>query len=643
MVSSKPVAGPAVEDTGHDQNGMSSPRRSRVRLAAGIWAVVIAILSSPYIDSLRQINWLDDSWPAGLLMAAREGVHWGPDFVFTYGPYGVLALDQLYFLREALVALVVALVIHAAFIGLLAARMATLKVPLVAWLVATGVLLLRGPMLSFGYETQFVIALVLWIAVEQKTMRNRSSVVVAVIAAALAALLCVWKPPDGVAALGMIAVASGVAAARGRANLAAVMAGVLVIVYGLLWMLAGQALGTLPAYFRGVYEISSGHGPALGINNFSLDPAIGAGLAALIGVLTWWAWRRKDEARILLLLTLPILLVSFRVNLTRADIEHEVIYLYVVILVVLLAALFLRRPSMTARLLLVALVPVSLLGISGSPLSHLSAMEQRIGTYRALYALSRGEEAPLREAARRHYALSDDQLAVLKSGSVDVMPWDLLLPYGYELAWRPRPVPQSYTSFTTYLDRLDAAHFQSIGPEHVLYRYDTVDNRYAPFDEPAVLQALLMGYQVDPSSDSRYMVLDRLPVAMEPVRRDLGRVCSVMGEPIAVPRLQGSPVFAAVHLSYSSAGQLLKAIYVPPPLFIAIAHSGGRSAGPFRFVLGTAEDGLLMSSYVADGADMEALFRGLPDKPIDSFTITTNGSIAYEAPICADFYSLAGT
>src|ERR1700737_4156872 len=152
MVSSKPVpAGPAVEDTGHDQNGASSRGRYRIRLAAGIWAAAIAILSSPYIDSHRQINWLDDAWPAGLLMAARAGVHWGPDFVFTYGPYGVLALDQLYFLREALVALVAALVIHCFFIGLLAARMAALKVPLVVWLVATGVLLLRGPMLSVGY------------------------------------------------------------------------------------------------------------------------------------------------------------------------------------------------------------------------------------------------------------------------------------------------------------------------------------------------------------------------------------------------------------------------------------------------------------------------------------------------------------
>ena len=87
----------------------------------------------------------------------------------------------------------------------------------------------------------------------------------------------------------------------------------------------------------------------------------------------------------------------------------------------------------------------------------------------------------------------------------------------------------------------------------------------------------------------------------------------------------------------------MKAIYVPPPLFIEIGHSGGRSAGPFRFVLGTAEDGLLMSSYVADSADMEAFFRGTPDKPIDSFTITTNGPIAYEAQICVDFYTLGGS
>lgn len=616
------------------------PAKLPVPLSAALWAAAIAILSSPYIDSRRPINWLDDSWPVGLLMAARQGVHWGTDFLFTYGPYGVLALDRLYFLPEALVALAAALAIHAAFIGLLAARMAALKVRLFVWLVATGVLLLRGPMLSFGYEAQFVMVLLLGIALDPKRIGNRRSVLAAVVAAFLGALLCLWKSSDGVAALGMIAVASGFTIARGRPAMAGLMAAVVGVGLVGLWLFAGQQLdGALP-YLRGVYEFASGYGPAVALSNFSLEPAIGAALAALLIAVTYRAWRRRDEAFVFLLLSLPVLVIAFRVNFTRADIEHEVIYLYVVILVVLLAAVTLSRPSIVARVLLAALVPAALLGISGGPLSQISVMDQRIGTYQDLYALSRGGGEPLREVARRYYSLSDDQRAVLRSGSVDGMPWDLLLPYGYHLIWQPRPVLQSYAAYTSYLDRLDAAHFLTGGPDHIVFRYEEIDNRYPPFDEPATLRALMLNYEADPSSDARYMVLDKRAVALEKSRREEGHVCGVMGDAIDVPRAAGRPLFAAVHVSYSTLGRVSSALYAPPPVFVELAYSGDQHVGPFRLVPGVAVDGLLMSSYVADNNDMESLFRGDLTNSIDSFTVTTQFPFAYDAQICADFFSL---
>lgn len=637
-----------LEDRDAERRRRSKPGFPSPRAVTGLlWVVTVAILSSPFIDTQRPINWLDDSWPVGLQMAARQGVQWGTDLVFTYGPYGVLALDRLYFVPEALISLVVAWAVHAALVGLLAARMAAMNVRPSVWAVAGGVLLVRGPMLSLGYETQFVIVLLLAAALDRHTILQRRAVIAAVVAASLGAMLCLWKSSDGLAGLGVIGVASWIAVARGRPILAGTMVAALGLAIAGLWMLAGQSFANLPAYLRGVYEFATGYGPAVSLNNFSLGPVLAIGVVAAFLGLTYQAWRSRDEAFVPLLLVLPPLVLAFRVNLTRDDLEHVLIFGYVVILVMLVAAVTLRTTSRSGRLLRLGLVPLCVLGLLGGPLSQLWVVEQRIASDRELFEFalqpnsSTGGGQLLRQAVLRHYALSEDQIAVLKTGTVDVAPWDLLLPYGYQLQWRPRPALQSYAAYTSYLDHLDATHVAMDGPDHFIFRYEDIDNRYSPFDEPATLQALILNYQVDATSDERYVVLDRRSVALADRRQDDGHVCGDMGRPITVPRMAGRTVFAEVHVSDSTLGRLLTALYAAPALDINFVYSGDHRAGPYRLVPGVMADGMLMSNYVAGNSDLESMFRGDLDKPINSFSVTTQYPFVFERKVCVDFFSFA--
>jgi len=117
-----------------------------------------------------------------------------------------------------------------------------------------------------------------------------------------------------------------------------------------------------------------------------------------------------------------------------------------------------------------------------------------------------------------YYGVPEKTLQALSTGDVDILPWEIEIAYAYNLTWRPRPVLQSYSAYTPYLDRLDAAYLgSSQAPQRLLYLDQAADYRYALFDEPATFRTILSHYAfagsgetlVQPPSASRAIVLSK--------------------------------------------------------------------------------------------------------------------------------------
>ena len=69
--------------------------------------------------------------------------------------------------------------------------------------------------------------------------------------------------------------------------------------------------------------------------------------------------------------------------------------------------------------------------------------------------------------------------------TVDIYPWNIQLLFENKLNYLPRPVIQSYTSYTKYLENLNYEHYNSNkAPQFIIYEYLSIDNRYPLFDEP---------------------------------------------------------------------------------------------------------------------------------------------------------------
>ncbi len=81
--------------------------------------------------------------------------------------------------------------------------------------------------------------------------------------------------------------------------------------------------------------------------------------------------------------------------------------------------------------------------------------------------------------------LPPEVLNEIKNKSVDVFPWNIQLLFENNLNYKPRPVPQTYTTYTLNLENLNFEYYNdhSKAPDYVLYEIGYLDYRFAYFDD----------------------------------------------------------------------------------------------------------------------------------------------------------------
>ncbi|HLZ87907.1 MAG TPA: hypothetical protein VKQ52_11720, partial [Puia sp.] len=86
---------------------------------------------------------------------------------------------------------------------------------------------------------------------------------------------------------------------------------------------------------------------------------------------------------------------------------------------------------------------------------------------------------------------------IIGDSTVDIMPHEVSTLYFNGLRYDPRPVIQSYSAYSEYLDKLNYAKYTSPdAPQYVLFNIGSVDDRVPFFDETRTKLALLDRYEV---------------------------------------------------------------------------------------------------------------------------------------------------
>jgi hypothetical protein len=186
--------------------------------------------------------------------------------------------------------------------------------------------------------------------------------------------------------------------------------------------------------------------------------------------------------------------------------------------------------------------------------------------------------------------------------TVDVYPWNIQLLFENELNYSPRPVVQSYTTYTRYLENLNFDHYNSKnGPQFVLYEFKSIDSRYPLFDEPKVNLVLLKNYIIVDTfvlHENKFVVLEKKKEA-KPIKLEFLKEYAML---IDSPLIPENDIYYEVELYHTLIGKSYSIFNHTPDIKLNIKTSKGKTT-EFKTSNALLKSGLFFDKIINNNED----------------------------------------
>jgi hypothetical protein len=578
-------SGPRPNDWAH-----LGPLRAHWWIAAGI---AIAWLTWPYPEVTATAG-LDPSWAIALHLAADQGLDFGRDVLFTYGPLGFLSQPLLVTTGTAVAAFVFAVALQVALCMVLlwsALRTfpAHVAVPLVY--VAAAALAATG----FSNLSDYIPFLVFVLAVQALERAQAPATWVVPAGAVLAALQLLVKVNGGIICVALLALVVWRCRPGGwRAE--GVFAAAFVASLTILWLAGRNSLEALPAWLRESFHIVVSYTDAMAIDILpSRHYVVAAIVLGAAGVLVVAHARALGGQRGLAFAAVCLVygFAYFKEGFVRLDAIH--LTLLFAALAVGLIGIGWERQTRWIAAGLVALsvaVVVEVLDSTAFLYAVRARASNAVDEGRLVLIGSRRHAAldASRWETRQKLGVDRELLRLLEAHTVDVQPYETSAVWAYGLRWRPQLFIQSYMATDHTLDVENARRLASHGAQRILRAREThsVDDKHPAFLAPESFLVLVCHYRQQGVSES-WQVLGRARDRCGE-SRPLRRVSADAGEVVTIPRAgAGELVFARIHVR-ETLGQRLESLVLKPRPLPRITVDGER----FRLVPDTARGPLAL-------------------------------------------------
>jgi hypothetical protein len=589
--------------------------RSRLSFAVTVFLMVIILIAFPRLP----IGTGDDSsWTSVLGYAYHNGLQFGKDIAFTYGPLGFLLTPYLYLHAEWLRLITDLVLCSTVVVGIC----------LWAWHLPR---IWRWPLLTvFAFlaanadprsELLLYVGLLAWGAVclgdsREKPLRLILSLL---IFSALAVFASLAKATFPFVAGFTVAMLSIDIILRGKLRLGLLFPVGFALALLLGWMAAGQNPLNLPLFLANTISISRSYDQAMGNQDFPLFvwAAVSMVLLTLVVLTVDGFCTGNQEAKatrgrriVKCAWLFGLVFVVWKLGFVQVGRDHGQIFLGFMATLALSSAALPGRPKLAKWLAASAATACCLTAIScsqwlmGETLRSWSAKPFRLFVEHVTVLLKPGHYL------RRLEELQDSessaaQLPKLRerigNASVDVFGFNQAYAILNQLNFRPRPVFQSYAAYNERLMRLNEQFYSSsAAPDFVLFQLTPIFDRFPPLEDALVLRRLLLDYRpVD--SEGPFILLkaqEQIPPSLEVLREGTLRP----GDLLSMRDWLNSDIWISLEMQPTLPGSIRSFFYKPPKVELGVWMFEGAKLKMAKF---SAPPAMLAAGFLANPLELE--------------------------------------
>ncbi len=243
--------------------------------------------------------------------------------------------------------------------------------------------------------------------------------------------------------------------------------------------------------------------------------------------------------------------------------------------------------------------------------------------------------------------LPENVIKIVGSKLIDIIPWEISLVPANNLNWKPRPIFQSYSAYTTALDNINFKSLSTEPRDYILYSFSSIDERHPFFDEPKTFFYVFCNYQpsnevsdlinlphlsINSTHPSTNLILLKKQQSSRCLPSNIDKSISIPWNTPQLMEMSGSIIRAKVKFTYSLFGKIYKAVFRSPPVMMQVNYVNGFSQS-YRIIPENSDNGILLSHLPRNDNEAMSLFRGQLTAPIKSFSFHTSNLFLYKPTI----------
>ncbi len=594
-----------------------------------LWLVIsVAAFNFPRPPLLE----LDASWRMALGYFFTTDLQWGPDVIFTYGPFGFVMGNtywgQLFWPMIAWQALQAL-----GFGALLVAESRRLTG------VSRAFFLLFVLLLGLIYEDALHMIIIALLGLRLvRNAGNEEEAVPHIWGSLALGVLAVIKFTDLMLGGFALLVAAGLALYRRTPRAAVINAVCFGGAFLALWLLCGQNPLNIPVFIRDSLQISSGYNSTMSLPTPAAPLQSGlivAGLVAAYLALQVLASPRRPVAIATTLVAAAFLYLDWKHGFLRADGHMIGFFICALLPITAFPALLDDAPARRwlRRSLLLGAGLFALIGIEqalpGVVRGCANQLEDRLWTrvsailnWSEFRQQFRTQMATLRET----HALPEVR-NVVGNETVDVLGFEQGIVLFNKFNYLPRPVFQSYSVYTPRLARKNLDFYASArAPKFVLVRLQPLDERLVAMDDSLLLNYFLHAYEYVMAEKGWQLWRRRAdaPTADAVAPRRLSTRELKIGETLDVSDLADRPTWITVDLQPTLLGRARDFLYKSPLVKLVATDTAG-NLSRFRLPLDEGRTGFMLNPLVENEKDLIHFAGGKPARRVAKIALEVEG------------------